>query len=70
MTLIDNTLIILDEIICRPQNSYAHVNALLLSLPSLRQSDGIIKRFWVSIRRDGKVPMNKLLVEMLEAHFR
>jgi estrogen-related receptor ERR len=54
----------------RPQNSYAHVSALLLCLPSLRQSDGAIKRFWLAMRRDGKVAMNKLLVEMLEAHFR
>jgi estrogen-related receptor ERR len=56
--------------VLRPANVTAHVNSLLLCLPSLRQSDLTIKRFWLGVRREGKVVMNKLFVEMLEAHFR
>lgn len=40
---------------------------MFLVLPSLRQADGIVRRFWSSVYRTGKVPMNKLFVEMLEA---
>jgi len=54
----------------RPGTALAHVNALLLCLPSLRQSDIAVKKFWLSVRREGKVMMNKLFVEMLEAYFR
>jgi len=39
---------------------------MLLVLPSLRQADGIIRRFWSSVYRTGKVQMNKLFEEMLE----
>lgn len=46
------------------------MQTLLLTLPSLRQSDAAVKKFWLGIRREGKVSMNKLFVEMLEAHFR
>lgn len=55
--------------VLRPGNA-AHVNNLLLALPMLRQCDGAVKRFWGGVRREGKVVMNKLFVEMLEAHFR
>lgn len=47
-----------------------HINMLLMSLPVLRQADLAIKKFWLSVRRDGKVVINKLFVEMLEAYFR
>ncbi|XP_053597273.1 steroid hormone receptor ERR2 isoform X6 [Microplitis demolitor] len=40
---------------------------MFLILPSLRQADNIVRRFWSSVYRTGKVPMNKLFVEMLEA---
>jgi estrogen-related receptor ERR len=56
--------------VLRPNNTATHVNSLLMCLPSLRQSDLAIKKFWLSVHRDGKVTMNKLFVEMLEAHFR
>lgn len=39
---------------------------MFLILPSLRQADNIVRRFWSSVYRTGKVPMNKLFVEMLE----
>lgn len=54
-------------------NTVRSVNALratqnmFLILPSLRQADGIVRKFWSNIYRTGKVPMNKLFVEMLEA---
>ncbi|XP_044598304.1 steroid hormone receptor ERR2 isoform X6 [Cotesia glomerata] len=40
---------------------------MFLILPSLRQADNIVRRFWSSVYRTGKVTMNKLFVEMLEA---
>jgi len=54
----------------RPNTSTYHLNHLLLCLPSLRQADQVIRRYWTGIHREGKVPMNKLFVEMLEAYFR
>jgi precorrin-6B methylase 2 len=34
------------------------------------QADSILRRFWQKIRDDGKVILNKLLVEMLEAQLK
>ncbi|ODN05709.1 Estrogen-related receptor gamma [Orchesella cincta] len=56
--------------VLRPTNAAAHLNTLLLCLPSLRQADLCMKRYWLNVRREGKVTMNKLFIEMLEAHFR
>ncbi|XP_011644939.1 steroid hormone receptor ERR2 isoform X3 [Pogonomyrmex barbatus] len=39
---------------------------MLIVLPSLRQADGVVRRFWSNVYRTGKVPMNKLFEEMLE----
>jgi len=46
------------------------MSSLLLALPVLRQADLATKKFWLTVKREGKVAMNKLFVEMLEAHFR
>ncbi|KAK0075018.1 hypothetical protein PV326_011955, partial [Microctonus aethiopoides] len=40
---------------------------MVLILPGLRQADGIVRKLWSSVYRTGKVPKNKLFVEMLEA---
>ncbi|XP_054711000.1 steroid hormone receptor ERR1-like [Uloborus diversus] len=40
---------------------------LLLCLPLVRQLDGEVRRFWSGVRKEGKVAMNKLFVEMLES---
>ncbi|RWS15167.1 Estrogen-related receptor gamma-like protein, partial [Dinothrombium tinctorium] len=53
--------------VLRPYNSTHHLSQILLSLPLLRQTDSIIRRFWNNVRREGNVPMNKLFVEMLES---
>jgi len=68
----DSLLVALSEceVVLRPGNNLAQMNSLLMSLPVLRQSDGAVKSFWLGVRREGKVSMNKLFVEMLEAHFR
>jgi len=44
-----------------------HLQSLLLILPSLRDADTVLRNFWSQIKQDGQVPMNKLLIEMLEA---
>ncbi|XP_055381346.1 steroid hormone receptor ERR2 isoform X2 [Condylostylus longicornis] len=40
---------------------------LLLILPSLRQADNIIRKFWLKVSREENVVMKKLFVEMLES---
>ncbi|XP_012285432.1 steroid hormone receptor ERR2 isoform X3 [Orussus abietinus] len=51
----------------RPGQALRATQNMFLVLPSLRQADGVVRRFWSSVYRTGKVPMNKLFVEMLEA---
>ncbi|XP_046490166.1 estrogen-related receptor isoform X3 [Neodiprion pinetum] len=51
----------------RPGQGIRSTQSMFLVLPSLRQADGIVRKFWTSVYRTGKVPMNKLFVEMLEA---
>jgi len=43
-----------------------HVHRLLLVLPSLRDADMALRTFWSRVRQEGQVPMNKLLIEMLD----
>lgn len=47
---------------------YIHLGQLLLVLPLLRQIDSVIRRFWNGIKREGRVQMNKLFLEMLESN--
>ncbi|XP_026687734.1 steroid hormone receptor ERR1-like, partial [Diaphorina citri] len=47
-----------------------HMQDILLCLPVLRQADQVVRRFWSTVHKDGKVLMNKLFVEMLEAYLR
>nr|ASL70079.1 estrogen-related receptor [Laodelphax striatellus] len=56
--------------IIRPNTSTSHMQNLLLCLPALRQANQTVRRFWVGIHREGKILMNKLFVEMLEACIR
>ncbi|XP_017788639.1 PREDICTED: steroid hormone receptor ERR1 isoform X1 [Habropoda laboriosa] len=53
----------------RPGQTLRAIQNMFLVLPSLRQVDGIVRKFWSSVYRTGKVPMNKLFVEMLEAAY-
>ena len=43
---------------------------LLLCTPCIRQVDGTLRRFWSLVRRESRVPMNKLFLEMLESPMR
>lgn len=52
----------------RSYNYNLHLAQMLLCLPILRQTDAAIRRYWINVRRDGKVAMNKLFVEMLESN--
>ena len=45
----------------------SHLGQLLLCLPLIRQTDAAIRRYWINVRKDGKVPMNKLFIEMLDS---
>lgn len=51
----------------RHYNAVAHQQKLLLLLPSLRQADQTIRKFWTKIHKEGGITMNKLFVEMLES---
>ncbi|XP_035214038.1 steroid hormone receptor ERR1-like isoform X2 [Stegodyphus dumicola] len=54
--------------IFRTTSYVQHLNQLLLCLPLLRQLDVEVRLFWNNVRKEGKVPMNKLFVEMLESN--
>lgn len=56
-----------DCVSIRPFNAGNHFGQVLLCLPLLRQTDAAIRRFWNSVRKEGKVQMNKLFIEMLES---
>uniref|UniRef100_U5EWZ8 Putative estrogen-related receptor err n=1 Tax=Corethrella appendiculata TaxID=1370023 RepID=U5EWZ8_9DIPT len=54
-------------LILRHHQAVSHQQQLLLLLPSLRQADHIIRKFWTNVHLEGNVTMNKLFVEMLES---
>uniref|UniRef100_A0A1B6MNL6 Estrogen-related receptor n=1 Tax=Graphocephala atropunctata TaxID=36148 RepID=A0A1B6MNL6_9HEMI len=54
----------------RPNGAVNQLTSLLLCLPALRQADLAVRNFWSNIHQEGKVYMNKLFVEMLEAYLR
>ncbi|XP_067129553.1 steroid hormone receptor ERR1-like isoform X1 [Centruroides vittatus] len=54
--------------VLRSTGSLQHMGQLLLCLPLLRQLDIRVRQFWNNVRREGKVAMNKLFVEMLESN--
>jgi len=54
-------------IFIRCGDAHLHLQSLLLVLPSLRDADTVLRAFWSQVKQDGQVPMNKLLIEMLEA---
>lgn len=51
----------------RHSGTMSHLQQLLLLLPSLRQADNVVRKFWTKIFTDGSINMNKLLIEMLES---
>ncbi|XP_059088028.1 steroid hormone receptor ERR1-like isoform X2 [Tigriopus californicus] len=53
--------------VIRSGNPAIHVQNILLLLPSIRQADGLVRQFWGKVQASGKLQLNKLLVEMLEA---
>jgi len=59
----------LQDAVCfiRCGDANLHLQNLLLVLPSLRDADTVLRQFWSLVKQEGRVPMNKLLVEMLEA---
>lgn len=50
----------------RHSSAVSHQQQLLLLLPSLRQADDILRRFWRGVARDEHINMKKLFLEMLE----
>lgn len=50
----------------RHSSAVSHQQQLLLILPSLRQADDILRRFWRGVARDELINMKKLFLEMLE----
>ncbi|XP_055637344.1 steroid hormone receptor ERR2 isoform X2 [Toxorhynchites rutilus septentrionalis] len=65
----DNILYALNDcvLLIRHNQAVSHQQQLLLLLPSLRQADHIIRKFWTNVHIEGNVTMNKLFVEMLES---
>merc|ERR1712012_980082 len=64
----DNLLASLHDCVAviRSGNTSIHVQNLLLLLPSIRQADAMIRWFWLKIRQERKIPLKKLMVEMLD----
>jgi estrogen-related receptor ERR len=64
----DNLLASLHDCVAviRSGNTSVHVQNLLLLLPSIRQADAMIRWFWLKIRQERKIPLKKLMVEMLD----
>ena len=51
----------------RPSSPSLRVYTLLMLLPTVREMDIVLRRHWLSLRREARIPINKLLLEMLEA---
>lgn len=51
----------------RQNGAVSQQQYLLLLLPSIRQAEQIIRKFWIDVYRNGNVNMKKLFVEMLES---
>lgn len=67
-TFRDSVLSSLNDVVYLLRNSSAvsHQQQLLLLLPSLRQADNILRKFWRSINNDAVISLKKLFMEMLE----
>lgn len=50
-----------------PIPASTHLGQILLCLPLIRQTDAAIRRYWINVRKEGKIHMNKLFIEMLES---
>lgn len=51
----------------RQSGAVSQQQHLLLLLPSIRQTEQIIRKFWIDVYRSGNINMKKLFVEMLES---
>lgn len=51
----------------RQNGAVSQQQHLLLLLPSIRQTEQIIRKFWIDVYRNGNINMKKLFVEMLES---
>ncbi|CAH1791379.1 unnamed protein product [Owenia fusiformis] len=52
----------------RSGGSVRRVGNLLMLLPLMTQAKILAKQYWFNIKQEGKVPMHKLFLEMLEAN--
>lgn len=51
----------------RHNSAISHQQHLLLILPAVRQTEQIVRKFWIDVYRSGNINMKKLFVEMLES---
>lgn len=65
--MVEQNLTDIISLLLRQHQAVSHQQQLLLLLPSLRQADHIIRKFWTNVHIEGNVTMNKLFVEMLES---
>lgn len=66
----DSIINALIECVTMIRGSSCETANILLCLPILRQADGVLRKFWLNIRENGTVVMNKLFVEMLDPSMR
>lgn len=58
---------LLEYIKSRHGGNTKRLGHLFLLLPPITQIKGLLKNFWSDIKKDGRVIMHKLFLEMLEA---
>lgn len=58
---------LIDYVKRRSGGNMRRVGNILLLLPILTQIKLLAKKYWFDVKKDGRVPMHKLFLEMLEA---
>lgn len=53
---------------CRHSDDPRRAGKLIMTLPLLRQTSAKAVQYFCSIKQDGRVPMHKLFLELLEAN--
>lgn len=53
---------------CRHGDDPRRAGKLIMTLPLLRQTSAKAVQYFCSVKQDGRVPMHKLFVELLEAN--
>lgn len=59
--------LIVNLLVYRHHGAVSQQQHLLLILPSVRQAEQVVRKFWIDVYRNGNINMKKLFIEMLES---